>query len=112
VQPKSNLSAGFDPVGERLQPALRAGATGTEEGMDPGASEMSVVADADAPLDEQMGTRDATGYESGEVPMATGNRGNVPLPRERTPTPDDTRGHRPTGTAEMGHSPNRPRGRK
>lgn len=102
AQPKANLSGGFDPIGERLQPALRAGATGTEEGVDVMASSTTVVSDADAELDQLEGVRDATSYESGEAVMTLGNRGNLPLPEEPRPVRDDTKGHRPHGTPEMG----------
>jgi hypothetical protein len=107
AQPKANLSGGFDPASGRLVPALSQSPVGGEEGTDPGVSRMSVVADVDAPLDEQQGVRDATGYETGEIPMTMANRGNTPLPEEARPTRDDTQGHRPMGTPEMGHDPRR-----
>lgn len=105
AQPKSNLIGGFDPAGGRMVPALVHRPTGgADESTDPGASSMSVVADPDANVDSQEGARDALPTESGEAAQTVGNRGDVPLPEERSPTPDDTRGRRPRGTPEMGHS--------
>jgi hypothetical protein len=52
-----------------------------------------------------MGARDATGFESGEVPLVVASPGSTPLPEEEEPTLDDTRGRRPEGTPEMGHAP-------